>query len=96
MLYSTPAYRRTLELYGWADLTGRLQELIRADRWDGLAELVTDEVLDTLVPTGRYDQIAAVLLDRYAGLADGVLLGPQPHPANDADVARLVAELQDR
>jgi len=95
MLYSTPAYRRTLELYGWADLAGRLQALVRADRWDGLGELVTDEVLEALVPIGRYDQIGAVLRDRFAPLAGGLLLGPQPDPTNDARVARLVAELQD-
>jgi probable F420-dependent oxidoreductase len=94
MLYSTPAYRRTLELYGWADLGRRLQALVRADRWDSLGDLVTDEVLETLVPIGRYDQIGAVLRDRFASLAGGLLLGPQPDPANDARVARLVAELQ--
>jgi len=94
MLYSTPAYRRTLELYGWAELTPRLQQLIRADRWDELGQVISDEVLDALVPTGRYDRVGAVLLERYAGLADGLLLGPQPDPADDAAVAALVAELQ--
>jgi probable F420-dependent oxidoreductase len=94
MLYSTPAYRRTLELYGWADLTARLQGLIRANRWEDLAGVITDDVVDALVPTGRYDQIGPPLLARFAGLADGLLLGPQPDPANDAAVARLVAELQ--
>ena len=49
-LYSTPAYRRTLELYGWEDLAGRLQSMIRADRWDDLSSVVTDEVLAALVP----------------------------------------------
>jgi probable F420-dependent oxidoreductase len=94
MLYSTPAYKRTLELYGWAELTLRLQALIRADRWEALAEVITDDVLDTLVPTGRYDHVGAVLLERYAGLADGLLLGPHPDPAHDDAVAALVAELQ--
>ncbi|HEX3946769.1 MAG TPA: LLM class flavin-dependent oxidoreductase, partial [Acidimicrobiales bacterium] len=31
-LYSTPAYRRTLRLYGWEELGGRLQELVRENR----------------------------------------------------------------
>ena len=53
-----------------------------------------DEVLDTLLPTGRYDELGAVLLDRYAGRADGIVLGPQPDPANDEHVGRLVVELQ--
>jgi probable F420-dependent oxidoreductase len=94
MLYSTPAYRRTLELYGWGDLTERLQELIRADRWDDLADLVTDDVLDALVPAGRYDRIGAVLLARFGALADGLLLGPQPDPAHDDAVTRLVSVLK--
>ena len=49
-LYSTPAYAPTLELYGWAELGPRLRELIRHDRWDALAGVLSDEVLDTLVP----------------------------------------------
>ena len=83
-----------MELYGWAELTPRLQELIRAGRWDALGRVIGDEVLETLVPTGRYDRIGAVLIERYAALADGLLLGPQPDPADDAVVAALVAELQ--
>ncbi|MCU1485308.1 MAG: hypothetical protein JWN67_2054 [Actinomycetia bacterium] len=93
-LYSTPAYARTLELYGWDDLAGDLQALIRADRWDDLPALVTDELLDTLLPTGTHAELAPVLLDRFAGLADGLLLGPQPAPSNDEGIAALVASLQ--
>ena len=93
-LYSTPAYARTLELYGWADLGADLRSLIRDERWDDLSAVVHDEVLDTLLPTGRYDELGAVLLDRYAGRADGIVLGPQPDPANDEHVGRLVVELQ--
>ena len=93
-LYSTPAYRRTLELYGWENLTAALQDLIRGERWQDLADLVSDEVLDTLVPSGRFDQLAAALTARFAGLADGLLLGPQPEPSHDRAVTALVAALQ--
>ena len=56
-LYSTPAYAPTLELYGWAELGPRLRELIRHDRWDDLAGVLSDEVLDTLVPCGTFDEL---------------------------------------
>jgi probable F420-dependent oxidoreductase len=92
-LYSTPAYRRTLELYGWEDLAGDLQALVRADRWDDLPSLVTDELLDTLLPTGTHAELAPVLLARFGGLADGLLLGPQPDPADDESLAALVRAL---
>jgi alkanesulfonate monooxygenase SsuD/methylene tetrahydromethanopterin reductase-like flavin-dependent oxidoreductase (luciferase family) len=93
-LYSTPAYERTLELYGWTELAERLRALVRDERWDDLPEVVSDDLLDTLLPTGRYDQLAPVLLDRYSARADGIVLGPQSDPSHDAHVTRLVAELR--
>jgi probable F420-dependent oxidoreductase len=92
-LYSTPAYERTLELYGWTDLAEQLRALVRDERWDDLSRVVPDDLLDTLLPTGRYDELASVLLERYATRADGIALGPQADPSHDAHVARLVAEL---
>ena len=95
-LYSTPAYGRTLELHGWDGLGDELRSLVRDGRWDDLGRVVPDEVLETLLPTGRYDELAPILLDRYEGLADGLLLGPQPDPASDEAVAGLVADLRAR
>jgi probable F420-dependent oxidoreductase len=92
-LYSTPAYQRTLELYGWDDLGPHLRALIRADRWDDLARVVTDEILDTLVPAARYVDVPARVRERLGGLADGVLLAPPPDPAHDHLVAAAVANL---
>src|SRR6185312_2283345 len=71
-LYSTPAYAPTLELYGWDDLGPRLRELIRRERWDDLGAVLSDEVLDTLVPAGTFDELAGVLTQRYAGLGQGI------------------------
>jgi probable F420-dependent oxidoreductase len=93
-LYSTPAYRRTLELYGWEDLTAQLQAMIKQDRWDDLAGLVSDELLDTLLPSAPYDELAALLLDRYGALADGILLPTHGDPTHDDDVTGVVAQLQ--
>ncbi len=56
-LYSTPAYRPTLELYGWGDVGPQLRSLIRDDRWDDLAGVLSDDVIDTLVPSATYDEL---------------------------------------
>ncbi len=93
-LYSTPAYRRSLELYGWDELAGRLQELIRAERWEQLSSLVSDEILDTLVPTAPIGELAALLLERFGALADAVVLSPPADPADDQAFAQAIAELQ--
>ena len=93
-LYSTPAYRPTLELYGWGHLTRALQQLIRSDRWDDLGQLITEEVMDALIPTAPHSELAPLLLERFAGLADGVVLTPPDDPAGDASLAAAIAALQ--
>ena len=45
---STPAYRPVLELHGWGDLQTELYACSKQGRWDEMARLVDDEVLDTL------------------------------------------------
>ena len=93
-LYSTPAYWPTLELHGRGDLGGRLRELTRAGRWDELPALLSDEILDPLVSQGTYDEIADVLLERYAGLVQGIGFPTPDDPAQDDEVAAVVRRLQ--
>jgi probable F420-dependent oxidoreductase len=90
-LYSTPAYAPTLELYGWTDVGLRLRELIRHDRWDELAGVLSDEVLDTLVPSGTFDELPGLLHDRFAGLGHGIVVSP-PQDGGDDDAFRSVVQ----
>ncbi len=93
-LYSTPAYRRTLELFGWEELAGRLQAMIRAERWEQLPALVTDEVLDALVPTARLAELPSLIAERFGGLADAVVLSPPPDTTHDHGWRAAIAALQ--
>ncbi len=94
-LYSTPAYAPTLELYGWGELGPRLRELIRHERWDDLGGVLPDEVLETLVPAGTFDELPGVLAERFAGLGDGILVSPPPSPDDDDAFRPCVAALQE-
>jgi probable F420-dependent oxidoreductase len=93
-LYSTPAYAPTLELYGWDDLGPRLRDLVRHDRWDDLGHILSDEVLDTLVPCATFDELPALLLERFAALGQGLLMNPPADPANDDAFRSVVETLQ--
>jgi probable F420-dependent oxidoreductase len=93
-LYSTPAYAPTLELFGWDELGPQLRELIRHDRWDDLAAVLSDEVLDTLVPCGTFDELPALLHERFAGLGTGIVVSPPAESGDDAAFANVVAALQ--
>ena len=90
---STPAYLPTLACHGWDALHGALNRMSKQNRWDEMAALIDDEVLETIAVVGPRATIAAKLRARLAGIADGVSLthNRAPDPEHWADV---VAELR--
>ncbi len=93
-LYSTPAYAPTLELYGWDELGPQLRDLIRHERWDDLGAVLSDEVLDTLVPCATFDELPGLLVHRFAGLGQGVLISPPTDSADDDAFREVVAAIR--
>ncbi|MGP0030412.1 MAG: TIGR03617 family F420-dependent LLM class oxidoreductase [Acidimicrobiales bacterium] len=93
-LYSTPAYRPTLELYGWADLGPQLRSLIRNERWDDLGTLLSDDVLDTLVPSGTFAELPEILLGRFGGLGQGIVASPPADRGDDGAFGEVIRALQ--
>ena len=93
-LYSTPQYRASLEHHGRGDLGRRLHDLAREGRWAELPGAVDDELLDALVPTGSYAEIAGVLRAWYGGLAAGIAFPMPDDPAHDAAAAAVIAALR--
>jgi probable F420-dependent oxidoreductase len=69
---STPAYRPVLELHGWGDLQADLYACSKNGRWDEMARLVDDEVLDTLTIVCTPDALAREVGARYGGLVDRI------------------------
>ena len=90
-LYSTPAYRRTLELVGHAELGERLQQMTREKRWDRLHDLVPDDVLDAIVPQATWDALPDVVDEWFGNLVDGVILPVPDDPTLDDRFAEIVA-----
>lgn len=93
-LYSTPSYRPSLELFGWGERGERLHQLTRQGKWGEMAGIVDDEMLATLAPTGRYDEIADVLREWYSGLSDWITFPMPSDPAKDGAAAAVIAQLQ--
>jgi probable F420-dependent oxidoreductase len=90
---STPAYRPTLDCHGWGDLHVELNRMSKASRWAEMADLIDDEVLETIAVVGPRREIAGKLKARLAGLADGVSLTHNRAP--DAEHwADVVADLK--
>ncbi|MCZ6462914.1 MAG: TIGR03617 family F420-dependent LLM class oxidoreductase [Proteobacteria bacterium] len=93
-LYSTPAYVPSLELFGWQERGERLGALAREGRWDDMSAIVDDPMLDTLVPSAPYAEIADVLIDWYGELADRTTFPVPADPANDPHARRAIERLQ--
>jgi probable F420-dependent oxidoreductase len=73
-LYSTPAYRPQLEMFGLGDLGDALSQMAQRDDWGDLERYLTDEAIEQLVPHATYDALPDVLAEWYAGLCDGIVL----------------------
>ena len=89
---STPAYARVLEVHGWEWLHPQLNAMSKEGRWADMADLVPDEMLETIVAVGRRDEIAGLVRDKVGDQADVVSLECTPRLAPDR-VADVVAAL---
>jgi probable F420-dependent oxidoreductase len=69
---STPSYRPVLEWHGWGKVGEALSSLAARAKWDEMPQLITDEMLETFVIIGSWDDIADKLHAKYDGLLDRV------------------------
>lgn len=93
-LYSTPAYWPSLELFGWQDTGQQLLDMTRTGNWAEMPNILTDEMLEKIVPRGTYDEIDSVLRARYTGLASRITFPMPADPAQDDQVAEVIRRLQ--
>ncbi len=92
--YSTPPYWATLEHHGWGEVGQALLDKTRAGDWEGMNALITEDMIDVLVPSGSFDEIAPLLRDRFDGIAAGISLRMPQDPADDAVFRAVVSALR--
>lgn len=95
-LYSTPAYWPSLELFGWQDTGQQLLDLTREGRWQDMASVLTDVMLEKCVPRGTYNDIADQLINTYSGLSSRITFPMPENPGEDEAVAQVIATLKGR
>ena len=69
---STRTYKPVLDAHGWGDLGSRLYRKSVEGDWTGMADLLTDEMLQVFAVVGPLDEVASRLRERYDGLLDRV------------------------
>ena len=91
---STRTYEPVLAAHGWQDLVPHLHRKSVEGDWKGMADLITDEMLETYAVVGSYATIAARLKERYAGLLDRTAFY-QPDKQPTLDDPRLPRVIQE-
>jgi alkanesulfonate monooxygenase SsuD/methylene tetrahydromethanopterin reductase-like flavin-dependent oxidoreductase (luciferase family) len=90
---STRTYEPVLKTHGWEGVIPHLHRKSVEGDWKGMADLITDEMLDTYAITGTYATIGAKIRERYAGLLDRTgLYQPYQPGLDDPRLPRLVKE----
>jgi probable F420-dependent oxidoreductase len=90
---STRTYEPVLAAHGWQDLTVRLHRKSVEGDWKGMADLITDEMVDTYAVTGTYADIGRKIKERYTGLLDRTALYQPYQPGiDDPRLPRFVKE----
>ncbi len=93
-VFSTPQYWPTLELLGRKEAGETLLQLARAGRWTEMREAISDELFDTLVPSGTYEEIVPILAEWYGELLDAITLRMPIDPGHDAEFTKTVERLR--
>lgn len=86
---STPGYAAAFEHLGLGDLAAEAKVLSRAQRWEELPGMISDDILHRFAVIGTYDEIGERLVDRFGGLVTDVEFSIAID--NDDDRATLTA-----
>ncbi|MGH3441904.1 MAG: TIGR03617 family F420-dependent LLM class oxidoreductase [Nitriliruptorales bacterium] len=86
---STPAYREVLETeHAWGELQGELNARSKQGRWDDIAGLIDDEVLNAFaIVVDDPDDVGPAIVGRFGDVADQV----SPYPTWTPDEQALEA-----
>lgn len=90
---STSAYRPVLDRHGWGDLQTELNTMSKEGKWAEMANLITDDILETFAVVAPLDEVPKRLLDRYQGAIDRI--GFYMPVSNDPEtLAKVIHALQ--
>jgi probable F420-dependent oxidoreductase len=93
---STPSYRSVLDLHGWGKIGEELGSLAARGKWAEMPQLITDEMLETFVIIGDWDDVADKLHAKYDGLLDRVGLYRPFMPGVEDEQWRLLVKRMGR
>ncbi len=89
---STRTYSPVLEAHGWHDLGAELHAMSKQGRWAEMAARIDDDVVRQFTAVATFENLAAEVERRFAGLTDRIDLFA---PADEKEAATLADVLDD-
>jgi probable F420-dependent oxidoreductase len=90
---STRTYEPVLAAHGWQDLVPHLHRKSVEGDWKGMADLISDAMLEDFAVIGSWADIGPRIRERFAGLYDRTQLYPSFAPSlDDPRMQRLARE----
>ena len=94
---STRTYQPVLAVDGWEAIGPELHKKSLEGDWNGMARLITDEMLETFAVSGTYEDIGRKLRERYTGLLDRIsLYQPYEEAIEESRHAELVRQFDNK
>ena len=91
---STKTYQGVMDLHGWTDAAHRLRTLSIEGKWEAMGGVITDEMFTEFAVAATHAEVPGRLREKYAGLADRLMIYlPYPGGAPD-EFWRSVASLK--
>jgi probable F420-dependent oxidoreductase len=89
---STRTYITVLDAHGWGETCIKLNEKAAKGDWDGMASLVTDEMLSVYAVEGVFDEVPGLLKRKYGDTLDRLAFYMPYRPSvDDAEWGRFIA-----
>ncbi len=89
---STPAYLPVLQCHGWEGLHEEANRLSKEGRWLEMANLVDDEILNTIAVVGTPAEVARKIVERFRGRVERI--SPVAYAPDVALLARMCEEIR--
>ena len=89
---STRSYRRVLDIHGFGDLSPRLHELSIQKHWAEMADLISEEILETFAVVGKPENAARELHRRFGATCSTAAFEAPAH-MEDTERARRLIEI---
>ncbi|MGE3855598.1 MAG: TIGR03617 family F420-dependent LLM class oxidoreductase [Dehalococcoidia bacterium] len=92
---STRSYANVMKTHGWDDEAAQLHRLSIEARWDDMAAVITDDMLEEFCVIGTWDELPAKMREKFAGINTQVTLPIDPQtPDEEAHFREIVAALK--